>query len=261
MHSGVRLILRASLVVVALATACGPTTIPASPSAQPSPAPSVPSATATPLPTPSLPSRPPAPVRRSLRIGERGSDVLRTQERLNALGYWLGRPDGVFETTTQQAVFALQKAAGLTRDGIVGPHTRRALRHGAIPTAHSTSGHVIEIDLARDLLLIVDDGRVSSVLNTSTGGGYVYVSHGVTEIAHTPVGQFRVYRQIDGLEISPLGEMWRPKYFVGGYAIHGSASVPPLPASHGCVRLTNAAMDWIWAAGLMPLGTAVWIYG
>ena len=26
-------------------------------------------------------------------------------------------------------------------------------------------------------------------------------------------------------------------YFVAGYAIHGNPSVPPYPASHGCVRV------------------------
>jgi len=26
-------------------------------------------------------------------------------------------------------------------------------------------------------------------------------------------------------------------YFTGGYAIHGTPSVPPYPASHGCVRI------------------------
>jgi lipoprotein-anchoring transpeptidase ErfK/SrfK len=29
--------------------------------------------------------------------------------------------------------------------------------------------------------------------------------------------------------------MWRPNYFYGGYALHGSTSVPTYAASHGCV--------------------------
>jgi lipoprotein-anchoring transpeptidase ErfK/SrfK len=67
--------------------------------------------------------------------------------------------------------------------------------------------------------------------------------------------------QINGLDISPLGQLWRPKFFTGtGIAFHGSPSIPPYPASHGCVRMTNAAIDWIWANNIIPLGTAVWVY-
>jgi lipoprotein-anchoring transpeptidase ErfK/SrfK len=75
----------------------------------------------------------------------------------------------------------------------------------------------------------------------------------------TPRGLFEVYGQIDGLRVAPLGLLWRPKYVNGGIAVHGSPSVPPWPASHGCVRLGYPAMDMIWADGLMPMSTAVWV--
>ena len=29
------------------------------------------------------------------------------------------------------------------------------------------------------------------------------------------------------------GELWRPKYFDDGFAIHGDSYVPPEPVSHG----------------------------
>jgi lipoprotein-anchoring transpeptidase ErfK/SrfK len=57
-----------------------------------------------------------------------------------------------------------------------------------------------------------------------------------------------------------LGDMWRPKYFNGGIAVHGSPSVPPYPASHGCVRVSNAAMNWLWDVWGMPRGTRVLVY-
>jgi N-acetylmuramoyl-L-alanine amidase len=60
--------------------------------------------------------------------------------------------------------------------------------------------------------------------------------------------------------VDSLGELWRPKYFSSGFAIHGDAYVPPVPVSHGCVRVSDEAIDWIWADGLMPLGTEVWVY-
>lgn len=58
----------------------------------------------------------------------------------------------------------------------------------------------------------------------------------------------------------PLGVLYRPKYFVGGVAVHGYPNVPPYPASHGCVRVTNEAMDWLWAKAALPIGGRVWVY-
>jgi len=106
----------------------------------------------------------------------------------------------------------------------------------------------------------VDGGKVSTVLNTSTGGGYTYTADGVTAVARTPTGQFRIFRSVDGMDISPLGQLWRPRYYYGGYAIHGSDSIPPYPVSHGCVRLSYPAIDWIWATGQAPIGTEVLVY-
>ena len=44
-------------------------------------------------------------------------------------------------------------------------------------------------------------------------------------------------------------------------ALHGYESVPPYPASHGCVRVTNAAIDFVWNNNLAPIGMAVFVYG
>lgn len=181
--------------------------------------------------------------------GDEGPLVEDLQRRLLELGYWLGAPDGDFGTATHHAVVALQKAAGIARDGIVGPVTRDALERGVRPAPASTSGRVVEIDLARQILLVVDDGEVVWTLDTSTGASGT----------PTPPGTFRVVREIDGYRTSPLGVLYRPKYFNQGIAIHGYPSVPPYPASHGCVRVTNAAMDLLWASGAAELGTPVWV--
>jgi hypothetical protein len=186
--------------------------------------------------------------------------VLALQQRLTSLGYWLGTPDGTFGDSTQQAVYALQKAAGITRDGVVGPHTEAALDAGVVPQPRSTSGTVIEVDLEDDLVLFVTNGKLEYVLNTSTGGGYTYTSDGITAVADTPVGNFEIYREVDGMVTDSLGQLWRPKFFDGGFAIHGDSSVPPYPVSHGCVRVSDEAIDWIWSDNLAPIGTPVWVY-
>jgi peptidoglycan hydrolase-like protein with peptidoglycan-binding domain len=193
-------------------------------------------------------------------MGDRGVDVLALQARLTALGYWNGASDGVFGELTRQAVVAIQKAAGLSRDGVVGPKTRAALTAGVRPTARTASGHLVEIDLKRQLLLVVSDGHVDTIFNTSTGGGYRYIDQGYEYLAVTPTGSYRISWQTDGWAHSTLGWLWRPKYFNGGIAIHGYAEVPSYPASHGCVRLSLEAVNSVWSSGSMPIGTRVLVY-
>ena len=199
-------------------------------------------------------------VAETLGPGASGPAVLTLQARLGALGYWAGTPTAVFDDGTEQAVYALQKAAGLPRDGSVGTTTWVALAKGVVPRPRSHSGHLIEVDLERDLVMFVTNGKLDTVLNTSTGGGYSYWSEGRQSVAITPTGLFVISRQVDGVVTAPLGQLVRPKYFEGGFAIHGDSSVPPTPASHGCVRVSNEAIDWIWDRNLAPIGTPVWIY-
>ena len=220
-----------------------------------------PSETATPTPS-TTPSSTPTPTptkkpRTSLIRGDQGPKVLALQRRLSELGYWLGEPDGTFGSLTQQAVYALQKAAGIGRDGVVGPKTRRALEQGVRPRV-TLPGDGVEIVLERQLLVVVRDGRANTILNTSTGNGEEYTTtSGNRAIATTPRGRFTVYRAVDGPLTNSLGELWRPRFFHGGYAVHGSPNIPPYPASHGCARVSNAAVNMIWVRGLMPVGSRV----
>ena len=187
--------------------------------------------------------------RELLRRGDAGPAVRALQERLSSLGYWLPGIDGRFGADTHHAVVALQKAAGLSRDGVVGSRTRAALDAGTRPGAR-TGGNGIEVDLGRQLLLVVRNGRVATIHDTSTG----------RVPGTTPVGTHAITRQIDGYRRAPLGTLYRPKYFYGGVAIHGYPSVPNRPASHGCVRVTNPTMDHLWSSGFAPVGTRVTVY-
>lgn len=222
----------------------------------PTPTPTT-SATPTPSATPSASPKPTVKPRTTLQFGDKGASVLALQKELSALGYWLGTPDGSFGNQTLQAVYALQKAAGIGRDGEVGPATKRALANKVRPRSVN-GGNGVEIDLDRQLLLIVRDGSVRTILNTSTGNGQPYISsYGTNAVATTPRGSYAVYRAVDGEDKGKLGVLWRPRYFNGGIAVHGAGSVPPWPASHGCARVSNAAMNHIWANNLMPMGSRV----
>jgi peptidoglycan hydrolase-like protein with peptidoglycan-binding domain len=195
-----------------------------------------------------------------LQEGDTGAQVTELQQRLSALGYWIGTPDGYFGDATVQAVYALEKAAGIARSGIVNDAFVAALNAGTVPTPRTTSGDAIEVDLERDLVLFVVNGSLKYTLNTSTGGGYTYVDAGVTSVAITPRGVYQIERVINGIDVDTLGVLWRPRFFTGGYAIHGDSYVPPYPDSHGCVRVSNEAINWIWANNLAPIGMKVWLY-
>ena len=204
------------------------------------------STTAAPTTTTAPPAPPPPP---KFQRGDEGPEVLAIQVRLVELGYWLPAADSSYGFLTSQAVMAFQKYEGLSRDGIAGPQTLAALETAGSATPRNLAGSHVEIDLARQVMFVVRDGT-SLTFNTSTGrSGW-----------RTPAGEFAVSREIDGMRHAELGDLWRPKYFNSGIAMHGSGSIPGHAASHGCARLSNGAIDFIWDTGLVPKGTAVSVY-
>ena len=198
-----------------------------------------------------------------------GADTFAVQERLNTLGFWVGIPDGQYGFATVQAVMAFQKYNGLQASGSVDFSTAAYLA-GSTDKARgmADSGTLVEVDKAKQLLFLVVDGVTMYAFNTSTGSGIPYEAtnkNDPTKIEKgdsiTPNGLFKTTRERpEGWWEGDLGKIYRPKYFVGGIAIHGMTSVPNYPASHGCVRLSTMAMDFIWDSGLVPVGTPVWVH-
>ena len=195
--------------------------------------------------------------------GDEGPAVAELQRRLETLRFWVGPVDGVYGWLTEQAVYAFQKANGLSIDGRVGPQTRAALASPVELSPRSQAGRVTEIDKTRQLLYSVVDGELQWVFHTSTGTELPYQHpDGYTAMADTPPGRHTVYYQVDGWQDGRLGPMFRPKYFHhDGIALHGYHAIPPQPASHGCARVTFDAIDFIWANDLMPIESVVLVYG
>jgi peptidoglycan hydrolase-like protein with peptidoglycan-binding domain len=198
-----------------------------------------------------------------------GEETRRAQQRLLELGFWLAAADGDYELTTSQAVMAFQKYHGLTTDGVLGDETAMMLTAAtARPTARADAGTLVEIDKGLQLLYFVVDGRVEWALNTSTGSEIPYKEPDQNSPGEfqegdsvTRNGLHEVYRQREeGWWEGDLGEIYRLKYFTGGIAVHGSNHIPDYPASHGCVRVSVPAMDWIWDVGIMPLEIPVWVH-
>ena len=204
-------------------------------------------------------------------VGTRsGGETARIQQRLVDLNFWTGAVDGSYGLTTRQAVMAFQKYAGLSTSGSVDGATAAALT-AATEQARATAdaGTLVEVDKTKQLLFFVVDGKTQWILNTSTASGKAYSEPDnntpgeiVTGVAITPNGLHAVYREKpEGWWEGDLGRIYRPKYVIGGVAVHGSNSVPNYPASHGCIRVSVEAMDFIWETGMMPMGIPVWVHG
>jgi lipoprotein-anchoring transpeptidase ErfK/SrfK len=195
----------------------------------------------------------------TLSRGSRGPAVVTLQQKLAALGYDVGPIDGDFGDSTLHGVVAFQKVQSIGRDGIVGPVTWGKIAAPYRPAPrHRLSSASLEVDLTRQVLYLAQQGRVLRILDASTGSGQRYFSEGSWRVAVTPTGRFAITRRYDVWQNGPLGWMYKPNYFHGGYAVHGSTSVPPFPASHGCVRVTTAAMDRLWPS--LRIGMPVAVY-
>jgi peptidoglycan hydrolase-like protein with peptidoglycan-binding domain len=253
----------AALIVVSLTgggvivwqTAAEAPTPPARPTTEvpsPSPSPSV-EPSPEPEPEPRLPNR-------RLQAGQKGPAVRLLQTLLADLGYDVGEIDGRFGDDTFHAVVALQKVHGLERDGVVGATTRAVIESAVPPKPRHTKrkGTAVEVDLTKQVLYLLRDGKIVRIVDVSTGGGYSFVSRGVRKVAITVTGEYEVYLRYDGWYESSVGPMYKSSFYLRGFAIHGSASVPPYPASHGCVRVTMSGIERLWPH--LGLGTRVSVY-
>jgi lipoprotein-anchoring transpeptidase ErfK/SrfK len=186
-------------------------------------------------------------------------EIAEAEQRLRDLGYWAGPIDGTFDSASRHALIAFQKIERRLRTGKLTLNELNALRAATRPVPrHSQYPHV-EIDLARQVLFIVDEmGAVTRILPVSTGNEKLYMDHGQIHRAHTPTGTFKVQRKIKGWRLSSLGLMSYPNYIFNGIAIHGSFSVPTKPASHGCIRVPLFAAKEL--SSLLPIGIEVLIY-
>ena len=196
---------------------------------------------------------------RTLRQGMRGADVRALQTRLRAVKADVGPITGYFGSNTRHGLVAFQKSQGLPRTGVYDRTTRaRLAAPRPIRLRYPARGRAVEVDIRKQVLYLSNAGKLVKIVDVSTGNGRRYTVDGRTSTAITPTGRFRIQRKINGVRVARLGRLYRPAYFYRGYAIHGSPSVPTYPASHGCVRVTNPAMDRLYSQ--LPIGTPIALY-
>ena len=95
----------------------------------------------------------------------RGDDVAELQQRINALGFYSGKEDGIFDDDTALAVEQFQRNLGIPADGIVGTKTVEALLRLSRVTRQSSVASVHETEKGlpaggiRDRWIMVDPGH------------------------------------------------------------------------------------------------------
>ena len=187
--------------------------------------------------------------------------IAEAEQLLTDLGYLTENTDGRLDFMSRHAVMAFQKVEGLKRTGVLTASLLEKIREASKPTAKHAGAAHIEVDISRQVLFMVgDDGNVNLIVPISSGSGEKYwdKTRNRYEVASTPRGEFTINRKVNGNRKAPLGTIYYPSYFKEGWAVHGSPSIPPKPASHGCVRVPRGA-DKILSKR-MPVGMKIYIY-
>ena len=187
-----------------------------------------------------------------------GSQIKEAETRLSDLGYWTGPIDGVFDPGSRSALIAFQKWNGREVTGQLTAAELTALRNAASPRARELGYEHVEIDLDRQVLMVVSRDGPVRVLPVSTGNNQTFVDEGQESIAYTPRGRFLVYYKESGWKSGSLGATYYANFISGGVAIHGSRRVPNEPASHGCIRIPMFAAREV--SRLLKLGSIVLVY-
>jgi peptidoglycan hydrolase-like protein with peptidoglycan-binding domain len=197
----------------------------------------------------------------NLGYGSSGGIVLMYEQRLKDLHFDPGPVDGIFDQRTQYAVVAVQKYYDQPRTGVIDAGVQLALSgfryHPAEPDSEPDR---VEIDLDRQVLTVYQNWQPILLTTTSTGSGeYFCGGADGCQYAITPAGHYHFYELYRGWKEGKLGKMWNPYFFNGGIAVHGLASVPAYPASHGCARIPMHIADYF--PTLVHNGESVFVVG
>jgi len=186
------------------------------------------------------------------------AEIIEAERRLTELGYWTGRVDGRLDEGTASALIAFQKWEGREITGKLTIQELEAIRNGVAPNPRDLGYEHVEVDVDRQVLMLVNEQGAVRVLPVSTGNDKQFMDQGQMSVAYTPRGRFVVYDKTYGWENGDLGSVYYANYISGGVAIHGYLTVPATPASHGCIRIPMFAAREV--SRLLPVGTIVLVY-
>jgi hypothetical protein len=179
-------------------------------------------------------------------VGDRGVKVLLLQRALLHLGF--ATPvTGFYDDGTARGVLAFRKTNNLGREGFASKqvYAMIARGRGAFKLRFPKAGKHVEFDWSRQVIVLAQGGKPYRTYHASSG----------TPATPTVFGTFKFYLKTPGTNSHG---MVYSNYFIRGYAIHGYASVPTYPASHGCLRIPipNAIQVFNW----IDIGNTIFSY-
>lgn len=104
------------------------------------------------------------------RMGSRGDEVRRIQNKLKSLGFYTGSVDGIYGAKTQSAVKRFQASVGITADGIAGPKT---LLYLGLDSSGQSSGQYSSSDVYLLAKVIAAEARGESYTGQVAVGAVV----------------------------------------------------------------------------------------
>jgi len=190
-------------------------------------------------------------------------DNYRVENTLRYLKLPVGQVDGVFNESTRRAFCIWREFSGL-------PANRNLLTLAQRTTLVRSPKLQLPANLKEGLNLNLTCQSVAWVIRDTQTDllklKAIYVASSGMPGYTTPTGTYRIFSHVNAWQESTLypgAMMYRPQYFNGGRAIHGSATdalVKPYPASHGCVRMLHSSVDALWSGGI-GIGSQVQVYG
>lgn len=159
-----------------------------------------------------------------LKPGECSKVVEGFKEGLASMGYVSGG-GRCFNGRLGREVLAYRKVNDMDRSQKAGAGLVKAVYDGkgGYHVKYPNAGEHAEVPLAKQVLVLIKDGKPFAIYPVSTG----------KPSTPTITGHYEFYRQEPGLNSEG---MYYSFYWHNGYAVHGYHEVPNYAASHGCVR-------------------------
>ena len=129
-----------------------------------------------------------------VKPGDRNSEVMALQQRLQRLGYFNGPTTGYYGPLTKQAVLRYQRDKGLAADGVVGTSTKSALQR--------QRKQVVE-ERPHPIWTIGDrDSKVGEIQKILADSGYPSSTNGVFD--QQTQEAVRLFQQAKGLKVDGI---------------------------------------------------------
>ncbi|MBS1883189.1 MAG: L,D-transpeptidase [Actinobacteria bacterium] len=181
-----------------------------------------------------------------LNPGECSDVVAAFKGHLAKMGYVSGGGN-CFTARLGREVLAYRKVNDMDRTKKAGPGLVKSVFEGkgGYHVKYPGAGEHAEVSLAKQVLVLIKDGKPFAIYPVSTG----------KPSTPTITGHYSFYRQEPGYNSEG---MYYSFYWHNGYAVHGYAEVPNYAASHGCVRTFIADQPRIYEQ--LHFGESIFVF-